>query len=341
MKFDRAGIIFISLVFIYFFYSSATFGQKIMLSGRVAGADNHEPLTGATVTAGKNLGAITDENGFYKLDLPEGFYSVSFTYVGFLKQSIQVDADSGKNVTLNAELQPDNKELNLVVVSASKYERKITDETVSMEVLKPDFVLNGNNRSADEALARVPGVNFVDDQVNIRGGSGFSYGAGSRVLVLVDGIPQLTADANDVKWEFLPIEITNQMEVIKGASSVLYGSSALNGVIDFRTAYPTSTPETNFSAYGGFYQNPSDKRMIWWENKQPYFSGAYFSHKQKYGPFDLVLGGNLYSDESFRQGEYSQRIRLNANTRYRFKNIPGLSAGINTNYMYYRSGPIF
>ena len=104
-------------------------------------------------------------------------------------------------------------------------------------MLKPSFIANTNPIGMDAAIAQVPGVTVIDSQANIRGGSGFSYGAGSRVLVLVDDIPQITADANDVKWEFLPIENINQVEVIKGASSVLYGSSALNGVINIRTNY--------------------------------------------------------------------------------------------------------
>jgi len=70
-----------------------------------------------------------------------------------------------------------------------------------------------------------------------QGGSGYSYGAGSRVLVLVDDLPLLSPDAGDVKWDYLPVENISQVEIIKGASSVLYGSSALNGIINVRTAY--------------------------------------------------------------------------------------------------------
>ena len=88
----------------------------------------------------------------------------------------------------------------------------------------------------DRIIDQVPGVNVVDGQANIRGGSGFSVGAGSRVLVLVDDLPMLAADAGDAKWSFLPTENLAQIEIIKGASSVTYGSSALSGSINIRTA---------------------------------------------------------------------------------------------------------
>ena len=64
----------------------------------------------------------------------------------------------------------------------------------------------------------------MDGQANIRGGSGYSYGAGSRVMLLMDDLPILTGDVNEVKWNYLPVEIIGQVEVIKGASSALYGS---------------------------------------------------------------------------------------------------------------------
>ena len=226
-------------------------------------------------------------------------------------------------------------------MTASKYEKNITRETVSMEVLKPDFINNNNNIELDEAIQKVPGLTMIDNQANVRGGSGFAYGAGSRVLVLVNGIPELTGDAGDVKWEFLPVENLDQVEIIKGASSVLYGSSALNGVINLRTRYPTSTPETRIILFQGLFENPKDKSKVWWGNHQPYFSGANFFHSHKFGQFDLVLGGSMANEQSFHEGSYALGGRINANTRYRFRHVDGLSAGINVNYMYFQSGTYF
>ena len=65
---------------------------------------------------------------------------------------------------------------------------------------------------------------MVSSQPNIRGGSGWSYGAGSRVLLLVDDIPALQADAGLAQWDDIPVENIAQIEVVKGAASALYGS---------------------------------------------------------------------------------------------------------------------
>ena len=138
----------------------------------------------------------------------------------------------------------------------------LNEVTVSMEVLKPSLIENKSLQSIENAVDQVPGVNVIDGQANIRGGAGFSYGAGSRVLVMVDEMPMLTADAGDVKWTFLPVENCEQIEVIKGASSALFGSSAINGVINFRTAYAKDEPETKINFYGGVYDKPRRKEMV-------------------------------------------------------------------------------
>ena len=132
----------------------------------------------------------------------------------------------------------------------------------------------------------------MDGQASIRGGSGFSYGAGSRVLALIDGLPMISPDAGNIKWQFLPLENISQVEIIKGASSVLYGSSALNGIINFRTADATSTPNTQFFAETGIFGNPQNINWKWWDTPRIY-SSLSFSHLQKYGNTDVGIGINL------------------------------------------------
>lgn len=328
-------------VFIILFSPALLFAQLATLKGLVSDAASHEVLNGVAVNLGNGNGTLTNDSGKYEIRIAAGEYDAEFSYLGYEKQIRHLTLTTGNTKVIDVSLKQVSNELNLVVVTASKYEKNITKETVSMEVLKPEFLSNSNTVDLDEAIQKVPGMNMIDNQANVRGGSGFSYGAGSRVLVLVDGIPALTGDAGDVKWEFLPVENVEQVEIIKGASSVLYGSSALNGVINLRTRYPGSTPETRITAFQGVYQNPPDKGKVWWGNQQPYFGGGNFMHSRKFGQLDLVVGGNINNEKSFHEGQYNLRGRINANTRYRFKKIDGLSAGLNINYMYYQSGTYF
>ena len=92
-------------------------------------------------------------------------------------------------------------------------------------------------------------------------------------MVLIDEIPILRADAGRPVWGFLPIEDVEQIEVLKGASSVVYGSSALNGAINIRSAYPKDKPRTQVTLHSGIYNNPSRKYAKSWDGFNPVIAG--------------------------------------------------------------------
>jgi len=82
--------------------------------------------------------------------------------------------------------------------------------TVSMEIIPADYIRTVNTRQLDETVGLMPGVDVLDGQANIRGGSGYSYGAGSRVLLLLDELPLLSGDVNDIKWNAVPSKPLNR-----------------------------------------------------------------------------------------------------------------------------------
>jgi outer membrane cobalamin receptor len=329
-------IISFTILFLLFLKVHAQFAN---VSGRVMGKADQQPLPGVSVIVDhSNTATTTDKDGNYSLAVAMGKHSIEYRMVGMKTQTIDVDLQENENKILIILLEDESKELGVVVVSAGKFEQKLEEVTVSMNVIKPSLVENTNTTTMEKLLDQCPSVNVIDGQANIRGGSGWSYGAGSRVLILVDDLPQLTADANDAKWSFLPVENLEQIEVIKGASSALYGSSAMNGVINIRTAYPKSTPLTRVNVYSGLYDANQKLKLddgtydLNWSGKQPLnITGANFLHSRQIKNLDLVLGGNLFFDDGYKEGAFEKRGRVNCNLRYRFKNIEGLSIGVNVN----------
>lgn len=334
--------------------------QDATLQGTVTDASTREAIgfaTVATTKGSKMAGVQTDFNGQYTLTLPAGSYTVSITYVGYTTLNQDVSLEAGQTLNLDIALKEEQQILETVVVSEGKFAKKLGEQTLSVSVIKPSFIESINAPTIDAAIEKTPGVDVIDGQANIRGGSGFSYGAGSRVMLLMDDMPILTPDLGYADWDFLPIENLEQIEILKGSASVLYGSSALNGVINLRTAYPKSEPETKFSWFTTGYQNPANNMVVkylrsdetfstpvdtaykaWWGNRLLFESGATFAHKQKFGQLDLVAGAAVYAGDSWRESLYSRRGRVNANLRYRFKQIPGLSVGVNTNLQQQSSG---
>lgn len=321
------------LIFFPLFLSFFAYGQTAVVKGVVRDSVSADPLVGVVVSVGTSTGAVTDASGNFLLRLEPGSYSLRFRYTGYVEQNLPLTLTAGQTEQLDIALVSTTQQLNILVVSAGRYEQRITDVTVSMEVIQPALIENKNTTNMETILDQTPGVNVTDGQANIRGGSGFSYGAGSRVLLVVDDMPMLSGDAGDVKWNFLPIENVSQVEVLKGASSALFGSSALNGVIHFRTAYPGPKPKTTLTLFSGVYDAPRRPELRWWGALPPSTSGLNFNHSRQIGNLDLVVGGHLFDDKGYRYLETEKRQRLNVNTRYRFPKVPGLSAGINTNMM--------
>lgn len=310
---------------------------KGTISGTISDAGTGEPLVGVNISANRRSGTISDLNGAFSITLQQGKHLIEFSYVGYSEQRREITLNEGESIQLEIRMEEGREMLDEVVVSAGKYEQKLSEVTVSMEVIKSQQLSDQNIVSLDMILEKTPGISILDGQPSIRGGSGFSYGAGSRVLMLVDDLPMLTADAGDIKWSYLPVENVNQVEVIKGASSVLYGSSALNGVINLRTRFPGIEPATEVTLFGGGYMKPARKELIWREGP-PLFAGGSFSHLRKIGNLDLSLGGNYFKNEGYREVEYENRIRGNVGLRYWFKKIEGLSLGIATSAMYVDQG---
>lgn len=315
--------------------------QNTTITGKVTDKRTGEALFGVNIVLQDNTGCTTNEKGIYETEIKPGRQTLNFYYIGYKNESRTVFVRPGESLEINVLLTQETQLLEEIVVSAGKHEQKLSEVIVSMEVIKAEMIENSNTTDMDHAINKVPGVDIMDDQPSIRGGSGYSYGAGSRVLVMVDDLPILSADAGDAKWSFLPVENVSQIEILKGASSVLYGSSALNGVINLRTAYPGSEPKTKVSVFNGFYMNPIRKELIWWGVNQPLFAGANFFHSKQINNLDLVVGGQLYSTDGYRQFESEERARVNMNLRYRCKKIKGLSYGLNTNLMYLDKNDFF
>ena len=226
------------------------------LKGYVLDSKSKDTLIGAVISMDAKTAVSSDMHGFYSLNNTEGIYKLQVVMVGYKTFTQNINLKAGETILLDILMKDANNPLDEVVISAGKYEQKLSEVTVSMDVLKPMLIENKNTTSLETIMNQVPGVTVSDGQASIRGGSGFSYGAGSRVLMLVDEMPMISADAGDIKWNYLPLENLEQVEVIKGASSALFGSSALNGVINLRTAYAKDKPLTKFTTFYGGYDAP-------------------------------------------------------------------------------------
>lgn len=330
------------------------FSQNCVIQGKVTEQDSNKPIPFVNIgVKDQHKGTTSDFDGNYRLELPAGDYVIIFSSIEYEKYSKQIKLSAGKPLTFNVSMKPAVHDLNMTVVSASKYEQKIEEATNTVEIIRPGMLESKNILTLDKAVESVPGVAIIDNEPQIRGGSGYSSGLGSRVTILIDEIPMMRADAGRPVWSFLPVEDVEQIEVVKGASSVIYGSSALNGAINIRTAYPKDKPLTKITVHSGIYSTPPKRYTKSWEGFNPILMGASFIHSQRINHFDYTVGGNFLSDPGcigaplhdttgeYPKGEFERNFRLNFGTRVRSKNVENLTYGLNGNFMYSKNTQSF
>ncbi len=264
------------------------------LYGVILSAEDSSSIAGATVVIqsqdGRHrvkLGALTKSDGSFAFEkLSGGDYKISASMIGFKNFEENLSLGNMEQKRIEIFLQPLPIETQQVVVTASKHEQSLAEVPVSMSLLSSTAIERRNNLSLDDALRYVPGVNFVQDQVNIRGSSGYARGIGSRVLLLIDGIPLLSGDTGGANWESIPMSDVDHVEVVKGAGSALYGSNALGGVIDIITKNGMDANETNVKLYGGSYEQP--RYSEWqWSSKPRFFQGGSVTHSFASGELGL------------------------------------------------------
>ncbi len=205
------------------------------VSGTVANrGDNGSAVTGAEVIAmpgGQRT--RTDERGEFHLRVAVGD-SVRVRALGFRERRVLVS-----DLSLSIALDPLPTMLSRVVTTVGQREIRASESPAAVTVLTRDDIKAANAVSANQLLRRIPGLQEIasppaQTSIAIRGLDQ------SRVLVLVDGEPVAGAMTGNRDIGRLSTLAAERIEVVKGPSSVEYGSDALGGVINLVTAAPSA-----------------------------------------------------------------------------------------------------
>lgn len=303
------------------------------ITGTVVEEESKEPLYGAKVIASTGEKALSDIDGKFKLTPTTYPTTLIITAQTMENDTIVVNGPTN----LIIEMNPPVLDIKTVVVSSGRRDQDIEDVPISMEILKPTLIDNKGLANLEEAVDQSPGVFVMDGQVSIRGGSGFAYGAGSRVMLLWNGMPILSGDAGDAKWNAVPMECASQIEILKGASSVLYGSGALNGIISLNERLPTLKGEVRAKVQSGIYGSPRRETLKWWSTPRTFHQAEAYYGKM-YKNFGYTISANGYANGGYKEGELENRGRISGTVYIRPEKFERIKAGIGYNFQYQKQG---
>ena len=232
--------------------------QTGSLYGTVRDSATGAPIQDAQVLTGAGCLVLTDAAGRYTLSrLPVGMVVLSARRLGFFAAADTLTLGPDDSIRCDFVLRPRSLYLEPVVVTAGKRSQLLDQVVTSVALVSDSAIARRAVNTVDEAVDYAPGVQLLNGQINIRGSSGFVQGFGSRVLLLVDGVPANQGDRGGIDWDMLPMQDVERVEIVKGAGSSLYGSAALGGVVNLITrAIPTGMHGRVRAAGGGFADPP-------------------------------------------------------------------------------------
>ncbi|OLC04962.1 MAG: hypothetical protein AUH78_07250 [Gemmatimonadetes bacterium 13_1_40CM_4_69_8] len=271
-----------------------------------------KPIPAARVSVqGMLLSVNTDSRGEYRLSgVPAGTVILSAGHViGYLAVFDTVSITASTPLRHDFVLRSQVMSLRPIVVTAAKRPQSLEDVVASVALLSDSDIAKRAVNTIDEAVDKAPGVQFLSGQVNIRGSSGFVQGLGSRVLLLVDGVPANQGDRGGISWDLLPVDDVERVEVVKGAGSALYGSAAFGGVVNLITREVPVGVHARLRATGGAYANPPYAE---WRFRD--FTGMHGGAEltSSYGREDLrgavTVGG--WRSDGYRQQDHQDHWQL-------------------------------
>lgn len=194
------------------------------------------PLPGAVVRIdGYRQPVITDTDGKYSFNLTDRSTArITVSYVGYTPGSAVIRSD-GSEKDNTVRLSADPTMLNEVVVTATRTPKALKDVPVVTRVISAEEIGKTDATNIQDLLTEeLPGLEFgyAMSQETSLNMSGFG---GNAVLFLVDGERLAGETMDNVDYNRLNLENVGKVEIVKGASSALYGANAVGGVVNLIT----------------------------------------------------------------------------------------------------------
>ncbi|MFQ6613776.1 MAG: TonB-dependent receptor domain-containing protein [Fidelibacterota bacterium] len=286
------------------------------VSGRIADEATGEALAGANILVRHTfIGTASDLNGRFRLESVPDTATLVITMMGYEKALVTVTG--ARKTPLEIRLKRDVLEAPQVVVTASRKVQDVLESPVSVSVITPLNIREQAAVSLEEILPYASGVNIIKNQLNIRGASGFTLGAGSRSLLLLDGVPLLGSAAGNITWAIVPTSEIAQVEIVKSGGSALYGSSAMGGVVNILTRNAPAHPEYRFRTKTGFYSPPKYKQWDW-RPSRGWITVNEITAARPFGPHSGWLRFQQRYTDGFTRLGWKQALNLTGKVKLNF-----------------------
>lgn len=261
------------------------------------------------VVKGTRFGTSTDASGHFKLaNLPLGKQVIVIQGIGYKQAEREVFMEAGKSVQLFVDLEPDALNLEQVVITGTRTPYFIKNVPVRTEVLTARAIENKNAHTLYDALEGIAGLRVENQCQSCNFTMVRMQGLGAEhTQILVDGMPIYSGLAGVYGLQQMSTLDIDRVEVVKGAGSALYGSSAVAGAINLVSKEPALAPSTTAEVAMGSYKMGKYSLNSSLRNEKGNLGLSIYAQRYNEGVIDET-GPGLTRDEVSAKDGVSDRV---------------------------------
>ena len=290
--------------------------------------------------SGLEIHQVTDNEGRFQFLAERGRYQVTAAMSGFDSTTQDLNLEQSGPAGLRLQLSPAPLDTQVVVVSGSREQELIENSTTKVDVIPKRMLHDSGYETVRDVLSEEPGI------VTRSAASGSVsetqiQGIDSRQsLILIDGLP--VVGAKGIKRGILNMDRQSigrleRIEIVKGASSAVYGSDAIGGVINMITREPRYPLEASVTASGGTL-NRFDMRADMGFVKDKW-SGFFEAERHKQNPFNLIPSQFGTTGPGFHRYDYLGKLGYEFSDRFKLRATAHAFVNQDKGAYYSESGP--
>ena len=309
----RAFKSIIACLFVIVIYNNAISQNLVTISGSITAADTKRPLQSVSVTIkGTKIGTITDAKGLFKIaTTQQPPFTVVISSLGFSTKEVQVNAGQ---LSISAELESSTELLGqTVVVAASRIPERILESPVSIERLNSSAIKASPSVDYYGAFSNIKGVDVTTSSLTFKTIStrGFNASGNERLNQIVDGMDNQAPGLNFSVGSIIgltELDVDN-MELLSGASSALYGSGGMNGTVLINSKSPFTYQGFSAQVKEGIMHVDSKYR-----NASPYHDISMRWGVKVSDKFAFKLGAQFIHAKDWLAGDSANFLRDGSNS---------------------------
>ncbi|MDB5252989.1 MAG: TonB-dependent receptor [Flaviaesturariibacter sp.] len=303
----RRSLRFSILFFVAAMCSLAAFAQGVTVTCKVRNISSQEVTPAVSIMVkGSTQGAFTDENGNFKINVSRLPVTLIVSSVGFETKEVTVTSASDNMI----DVVPSSALGQEVVVSATRSPERILESPVTVEKMNSITLRNVPSPSYYESIANLKGVDMHTASLTFRTVTtrGFMASGNTRLNQLIDGMDNQAPGLNFAVGSVIgltELDVDN-IELLAGASSALYGSGGVNGTLLINSKSPFRYQGFSFQVKQGV-MHIQDKA----QRPSPYYDWTVRYAKSWNEKFGFKISSQFIKANDWEAYDYSNVKRTN------------------------------